>query len=446
MKKTAQNILLSTAIAVGSFAAVPYNGSAASVTIVPDGGKDQIGSAIPGAITKSVYANFEKNGAYLLYNKNIVSLYKTPNGTKDGSIAPQMLSSSKRHGDWFLVTISDGSQRWVYYDDAAVELRDIDTKNDKLTLQEDVYLHTNPFAAYQTTAKLAPQSVTVLKQAGDWFYIQTAAGQKGWVTTLKAKYEGVTASFTADAIRGVTYKKMIVPLGNERVRPGLTMKPKYITIHNTANAAVGANALMHANYLMNQAKGAPDRWASWHFTVDDKQVIQHLPLNESGWHAGDDEGAGNRGSIGIEIAENADGNYAKAEENARKLIAYLMREYNIPLSRVVPHQNWSGKDCPHIILGRGSWSSFQTAVQKTYDVNEARYRVVTGGFVGKAAVESALARLKKDTGWQATYESTGQPNVYRIVTTTTFIGQAYAQSKAAWVKSRYGWWMTVRKA
>ena len=106
-------------------------------------------------------------------------------------------------------------------------------------------------------------------------------------------------------VYGVTFKEMIVPKGNENIRPGYAMEPKYITIHETANTSKGANALNHAKYLDNQARGNTDRSASWHFTVDDKEIYQHLPLNEVGWHAGDK--TGNYESIGIEIAVNSDG-------------------------------------------------------------------------------------------------------------------------------------------
>lgn len=116
-------------------------------------------------------------------------------------------------------------------------------------------------------------------------------------------------------VYGVTFKEMIVPKGNENIRPGYAMEPKYITIHETANTSKGANALNHAKYLDNQARGNTDRSASWHFTVDDKEIYQHLPLNEVGWHAGNK--TGNYESIGIEIAVNSDGNYTKAVENAK---------------------------------------------------------------------------------------------------------------------------------
>lgn len=80
----------------------------------------------------------------------------------------------------------------------------------------------------------------------------------------------------------------IIPKGNNN-RPGYSMNPTYITVHNTANTAAGANAKMHARYEKN-----PNTATSWHFTVDEKEIYQHLPLNENGWHAGDGNGTGNR--------------------------------------------------------------------------------------------------------------------------------------------------------
>ncbi len=152
-------------------------------------------------------------------------------------------------------------------------------------------------------------------------------------------------------------KKIIIDLipttnGN---RPGYKMEPEYITIHDTGNANKGANALMHAKYVKNPTTGA-----SWHFTVDDERVVQHLPLNENGWHAGDGRyGTGNRKSIGIEICMNSDIDRAKAERLAAELIAYLMWKYDIPITKVVQHNYWTGKNCPRLIRSRtNGWSEF----------------------------------------------------------------------------------------
>lgn len=88
-----------------------------------------------------------------------------------------------------------------------------------------------------------------------------------------------------------------IPVGANN-RPGYAMTPLYITVHNTANTAVGADAAAHARYLKN-----PDTTTSWHFTVDDTEIYQHLPLNENGWHAGDGNGSGNRASIELKFAK-----------------------------------------------------------------------------------------------------------------------------------------------
>ena len=154
-----------------------------------------------------------------------------------------------------------------------------------------------------------------------------------------------------------------IPVGRKN-RSGIKLTgPKYITIHDTANPAKGANALMHARYL--KGDDAANRPASWHFTVDDQRVVQHLPLDEVAWHAGDgSKGPGNTSSIAIEICENADGDRAKAEANAAELVAQLLRQFRLTLDAVVQHNRWTGKDCPRIIRHRsGGWEGFLEAVQ-----------------------------------------------------------------------------------
>ncbi|AVB11403.1 N-acetylmuramoyl-L-alanine amidase [Bacillus velezensis] len=147
-----------------------------------------------------------------------------------------------------------------------------------------------------------------------------------------------------------------IPSGSSN-RLGYSMNPLYITVHNTSNTAKGANAASHARFVKNN----PSTGVSWHFTVDDTEIYQHLPLNENGWHAGDgNSGTGNRKSIGIEICENSDGDFEKAVANAQGLIKKLMKEQGISLANVVPHQRWSGKYCPHKLLDR--WDSFKAGI------------------------------------------------------------------------------------
>lgn len=150
----------------------------------------------------------------------------------------------------------------------------------------------------------------------------------------------------------------LIPASNKFTRPGIKMTPKYITIHETANTGKGANALAHANL---QYRGN-DRKASWHYTVDDKEIWQSLPDNEVGYHAGDGSGPGNRQSIGIEICVNSDGDYTKAKKNAAWLVAQLMKKHKIPLGNVVQHSRWSGKNCPAKLRASG-WSAFLKDVE-----------------------------------------------------------------------------------
>lgn len=151
----------------------------------------------------------------------------------------------------------------------------------------------------------------------------------------------------------------LIPAGSSN-RPsslpgGQKIQPTHITIHNTANAAKGADALMHAKYV--KGPDARARKVSWHFTVDDKRCVKHLPTNEKGWHAG----VGNSRSIGIEVCENKGIDEEAAVERASLLTAVLMLALNIPPERIVSHQDWTGKDCPHIILRRtGGFDAFRS--------------------------------------------------------------------------------------
>jgi len=147
------------------------------------------------------------------------------------------------------------------------------------------------------------------------------------------------------------------------------MVPKYITIHNAYSKASAKN--LHT-YL--KGTGAESRPASWHFTVDEKEIYQALPLDESGWHAGDNLGPGNTTTIGIEICDYAmllsprnEPLYLQAEDHAAKLCAHLIK--TVPSLASFPdclkqHYDWSGKNCPSWIRARqNGWTQFIARVQ-----------------------------------------------------------------------------------
>lgn len=138
---------------------------------------------------------------------------------------------------------------------------------------------------------------------------------------------------------------------------GVTIVPKYVVIHNTSNSNKGADAEAHYRYWSTNENAQ----SSVHFVVDDHSIIQLLELNQKAWHVGDNRGYSdiqNGNSIGIEICENSDGDYKKAEENAKDLVAYLLKTLGLSIESTVTHQMASGKYCPHIILDNRTWGNF----------------------------------------------------------------------------------------
>lgn len=133
---------------------------------------------------------------------------------------------------------------------------------------------------------------------------------------------------------------------------------QYITIHETANTGVGANADAHANFINNGAQ------ETWHYTVDSEKAVCHYYHTTSCWHAGTYNG--NTKSIGIEMCVNSDGNYLKTLHNTIELVQKIMKEENIPASKVVQHNYWSGKHCPTLLREGNSgmnWNQFITKVK-----------------------------------------------------------------------------------
>ena len=189
-----------------------------------------------------------------------------------------------------------------------------------------------------------------------------------------------------------------IPL-NRPNRPSTYNPHYYITIHDTGNTDRGADALAHSAYL----KGTDEK-VSWHFTVDDTVIVNHLPINETAYHAGDGKnGTGNTKSIGIEICVNADGNIEKATDNAARLTAKLLVENKLTIEKVVQHNRWSGKDCPNNLrrCTPYSWNMFIAKVEdyiQQYSITNAieaidylsAQSVITNGDYWK----SALSHIK----------------------------------------------------
>lgn len=187
--------------------------------------------------------------------------------------------------------------------------------------------------------------------------------------------------YAVGMLKEVNLKQDMIPKGTVGRKTFRPMRPRYITIHSTQNYT--GNAYDHALALKRGALKAPKRvggnrigYLTWHFTVQDDTVIQHLPTNEQGEHA-DFDGPGNNYSIGIEMCEHRGNNLARTIDNTAKLAAFLMYEHQIPIGNVVPHYHWprkglnpEHKNCPHFLLENGrpgpTWRWFISRVEAHY--------------------------------------------------------------------------------
>ena len=151
--------------------------------------------------------------------------------------------------------------------------------------------------------------------------------------------------------------KNLVSESKYSVKCPYSMKPEFIVVHNTANDAPAANEIKYMISNNNQV--------SFHFAVDDKEVIQGLPLDRNAWACGDGaNGKGNRKGIQIEICYSKSGGarFENAEKNAAKFIAQLLKESGWGVENVKKHQDFSNKYCPHRTLDKG-WASFVNMIK-----------------------------------------------------------------------------------
>ncbi|PAD85003.1 hypothetical protein CHH57_01445 [Niallia circulans] len=167
----------------------------------------------------------------------------------------------------------------------------------------------------------------------------------------------------------IKIKEMLVSSSKYSIKCPYSMDAEYITFHNTANDASAQNEVKYM--IGNNSE------VSFHFAIDDKEVVQGLPLNRNAWHTGDSsEGDGNRKSIGIEVCYSKSGGekYKKAEALAIKFIAQLLHERNWGVDKVRTHKSWTEigvkkgystyvKNCPHRVLDAGRWNEVLKAIE-----------------------------------------------------------------------------------
>jgi N-acetylmuramoyl-L-alanine amidase CwlA len=156
----------------------------------------------------------------------------------------------------------------------------------------------------------------------------------------------------------VTIRKIDCPKDKYNIKCPYEMKPEFVVIHNTANNAPANNEIAYMHRNNNEV--------SFHFAVDDKEIIQGLPLNRNSWNAGDGgSGKGNRKGISIEICYSKSGGkkFETAQKNAAELTAKLLKDYGWGIDKVKKHQDFNGKYCPHRTLSDYGWEYFLNLVK-----------------------------------------------------------------------------------
>lgn len=156
----------------------------------------------------------------------------------------------------------------------------------------------------------------------------------------------------------VPIRQNLVSSNKYNIKCPYTMVAEGITVHNTSNKAPAKNEI---NYMINNNKQV-----SFHYAVDDIEIIQGIPENRNAFHAGDGNGKGNRKTIGIEICYSTGdkAKFEKAQENAAEFIASKLKEKGWGTDRVYPHKHWSGKHCPHRTLDEYGWDYFISLINK----------------------------------------------------------------------------------
>jgi len=135
------------------------------------------------------------------------------------------------------------------------------------------------------------------------------------------------------------------------------MNAEFIVVHNTYNDAPAKNEVA---YMIRN-----DNQVSFHYAIDDKEIVQGIPENRNAFHAGDGRnGKGNRKGLSIEICYSKSGGqrFINAEKLAAKFIASKLKEKKWGIDKVKKHQDFSGKYCPHRTLDMG-WQRFLNMVQ-----------------------------------------------------------------------------------
>ncbi|WP_461206060.1 N-acetylmuramoyl-L-alanine amidase [Clostridium sp. DL1XJH146] len=208
---------------------------------------------------------------------------------------------------------------------------------------------------------------------------------------------------------------------NDCYTVGKKINPKGIMVHSTATPGVMA-ADWFSRWNKSYKKREINRQACVHAFLDDKEVVQYLPWNHRGWHAG---GKANDTHIGFEICEPGGFSYSGGStlagydvqkneayfravwQNAVELCVFLCKKYDLTEQDIICHSEGhrlgiasNHADVMHWFPKHGeSMDTFRAAVKVALEIPEAQkkyYRVQVGAYSVKENAEAMIKKLKTD--------------------------------------------------
>ncbi|WP_414052874.1 SH3 domain-containing protein [Macrococcus animalis] len=175
------------------------------------------------------------------------------------------------------------------------------------------------------------------------------------------------------------------------VNPG-QMNAKGVCIHNDAGTLSGIG---YKSFLANH----PLQNGFAHYYVSEGSILLAQYTDRVAWHTGNQWG--NANLIGFEVCQSmsaSDEQFLRNEEETFKLVAEVMKSYNIPINEktVWLHKELSSTACPH-----RSWDLHGKSIASVKKYFVERIQYYANG--GKAPVKNATvqkAPSKNTTGWQ----------------------------------------------
>lgn len=213
------------------------------------------------------------------------------------------------------------------------------------------------------------------------FYTQDTALEDLVVSTTKnnEKINYLTGSQNKN-VNKVNIETGLIPWdGTGRTKINKT-STDFITVHDTGDANHDA-----AWWNELESSGADDRQTSWHFTVGEDTVYQHVPLDEVAWHAGD---GSNRFSL-LDTGVKYDGPNPSITINEKEHMLYINNQKSkiwVPIINGSKRAEYNGRFATEISPAglytcRGENGNYYMAdvYASNYWEGSAKYQVCTKG-------------------------------------------------------------------